>query len=431
MADEELLDKVHSLSDLELAALLCLVSRENCLISTTTEALDDLVAELQLISSRTFGLKSVIVECGPHTTLEDFATGLLLPSQPSSPATARTGLQPGSGSGSPYARSDSYFLAHAGGASPVLRPGGTVAGLLTPPAVASGSSALQRPTLLAPSVSSGYNRNINHSSANSSNNGSGSGRLHPVPGPGAIANVVIARGLDRAPRAVQIQALELLRTRRIFTRTTVQAAPKPFLLVAALEAQSGGRAHVTPHLNDHFYIAHWHDPEDGFVNLEEQQQKEAEIGAGLGGRAGSSTDGAGYGTQQVEEPLLSDADIGSLARASQEVQMDIDVLRYLMNIASFLRVHRAVASGVTPTSTKHFERLAKCMAALHRLDYVTPSLVAMAAKKIYLHRIRIVEPSKERSMQWGSELSAIETMLEETGPEEVMEDVLSVVTPPL
>ena len=239
--------------------------------------------------------------------------------------------------------------------------------------------------------------------------------------------MVIARGLDRAPRVVQIQALELLRTRRIFTRTAVQAAPKPFLLVAALEARSGGRAHVTPHLNDHFYIAHWHDPEDGFVNLEEeeqqQQQKEAEAaGAGLGGRDG---------TQKTEEPLLSEADIGSLARASQEVQIDIDVLRYLMNIASFLRVHRAVAGGVTPTSTRHFERLAKCMAALHRLDYVTPSLVAMAAKKIYLHRIRIVEPSKERSMQWGSELAAIEAMLEETGPEEVMDDVLSMVTPPL
>ncbi|KLU88432.1 hypothetical protein MAPG_07418 [Magnaporthiopsis poae ATCC 64411] len=277
MADEELLDRVHSLSDLELAALLCLVSRENCLISTPPEALDDLVAELQLISSRTFGLKSVIIECGPHTTLEDFATGLLLPSQSSSSATARTGIPPGSGSGSPYART------------------------------------------------------------------------------------------------------------------------------------------------------HWHDPEDGFVNLEEeeqqQQQKEAEAaGAGLGGRDG---------TQKTEEPLLSEADIGSLARASQEVQIDIDVLRYLMNIASFLRVHRAVAGGVTPTSTRHFERLAKCMAALHRLDYVTPSLVAMAAKKIYLHRIRIVEPSKERSMQWGSELAAIEAMLEETGPEEVMDDVLSMVTPPL
>lgn len=26
---------------------------------------------------------------------------------------------------------------------------------------------------------------------------------------------------------------------------------------------------MTDHLNDFFYIAYWHDPEDGFVNLDE------------------------------------------------------------------------------------------------------------------------------------------------------------------
>ncbi len=69
---------------------------------------------------------------------------------------------------------------------------------------------------------------------------------------------------------MQIQALELLRTKRIFTRTSVQAAPKQFLFVAVLGAESGGEARVTPHLNDFFHIAHWHDPDDGFAYLEEE-----------------------------------------------------------------------------------------------------------------------------------------------------------------
>lgn len=51
MADEDgLLDKVHGLSDLELAALLCLVNREHCIVSTPPAALDELVEELQLVS---------------------------------------------------------------------------------------------------------------------------------------------------------------------------------------------------------------------------------------------------------------------------------------------------------------------------------------------------------------------------------------------
>lgn len=51
MADENVLKKVHNLSDVELAALLSLISREHCLISTPPDALDDLIEELLLVCS--------------------------------------------------------------------------------------------------------------------------------------------------------------------------------------------------------------------------------------------------------------------------------------------------------------------------------------------------------------------------------------------
>ena len=47
--DNNLLEKVHDLSDLELAVLLCLISREHCLISTPAGAISELVTELQLV----------------------------------------------------------------------------------------------------------------------------------------------------------------------------------------------------------------------------------------------------------------------------------------------------------------------------------------------------------------------------------------------
>ena len=49
MADEDLLNTAQSLSDLELAFLLCLMSREHCIISSVPSALDDLAQELQLV----------------------------------------------------------------------------------------------------------------------------------------------------------------------------------------------------------------------------------------------------------------------------------------------------------------------------------------------------------------------------------------------
>lgn len=61
MADESLIEKVHDLSDLELAILLCLISREHCLISTPRDALDDLIEELQLVRP---------LPCSPRTSLE-------------------------------------------------------------------------------------------------------------------------------------------------------------------------------------------------------------------------------------------------------------------------------------------------------------------------------------------------------------------------
>jgi hypothetical protein len=71
------------------------------------------------------------------------------------------------------------------------------------------------------------------------------------------------------------------------------------------------------------------------------------------------------------------------------------------------------------------------LAPLHGLDYVTPSIVALAAKKIYPHRIQIAPPEKERSMQYGSDLNAVQELLDGITPERVIEAVLNSVECPL
>ncbi|EGX89499.1 hypothetical protein CCM_07751 [Cordyceps militaris CM01] len=362
MADNGLIDKVHDLSDLELAVLLCLISREHCLISTPDSAMDDLVLELQLIATKTFGLEWAVIDCSPSTTLEDFASSLLSTSPPLPPS------DPTINAGGP-----SYFSQHGS-----LRPlGGT-----TP------SSSPQ------------------------------------------IANFVLARHLDRAPHAVQIQALELLRTRRLFTRTTVQVAPKQFVFVPVLAAATGGQARVTPHLNDFLAMAHWHDPGHGFVNTEEQGAQD------LDHDDDAASTGSIVKTVRAERhptapALISKDDIICLRERGQRVQVDIDVVRYQMNVVSFLRMHRAVDHGITPAATKHFGQLMRNLAPLHRLDFVTPALVGLAARKVYLHRIRITDPRKERSMQWGSRLEAVEALLHDVGPEEVLDEVMTMVTAPV
>ncbi|KAK4137896.1 hypothetical protein BT67DRAFT_415769 [Trichocladium antarcticum] len=422
---EQLLDKIHTLSDLELAALLCLVAREHCLISTEPDSVDELAEELRLVSSKTFNLSSAIVSCHTHTTLDEFATGLLVSRPvhaPPSPGNTR--------SVSPYRPRHEQHLSPTGPASTSgsYFPISSSPRLGGPPSVGTGGSSLQA-------------------------------SQQP-----RIANVILAKDLDRAPRAVQIQALELLRTRRIFTRTSVQAAPKQFLFIALVGAASGGQARVTPHLNDFFYLGHWHNPEeDGFPYLDEE----------LGRRGGdgevsdddfSTTSSASVvkrhstlGTWPTlaaaaennhwpshhppsepeppppPAPLLTETDISHLALRTAQTHLSVPTTRYQHNLVAFLRTHRAVVpASITPAATAHLTRLSKSLASLHGLDFATPSLVALAARKVYLHRIELVAgPEAERSMQWGSDRQAVEGLLAGVGgPEGVVEEVLGLVGVP-
>lgn len=155
------------------------------------------------MASKVFGLSSAVVDCTEHTSLDDFAHAIL--SVEGSPTRSNSPVR---------TRQDSYFL-HT-------------------PAF---------PSITRSPVSETFTDNK------------------------AMANVIIAKNLDEAPRQVQIQALELMRTKRIFTRTSVQNAPKRFLFVALLAGGEGPR--LSKHLNDYMFISHFHDPEDGFPNLED------------------------------------------------------------------------------------------------------------------------------------------------------------------
>jgi len=75
--------------------------------------------------------------------------------------------------------------------------------------------------------------------------------------------------------------------------------------------------------------------------------------------------------------------------------------------------------------------ICSALAPVHGLDYISPSLVALAARKIYQHRIVIIAPQDERSMQWGSSLDAVKAVLDGVSVEDVVEEVLQSVDEPL
>lgn len=58
-------------------------------------------------------------------------------------------------------------------------------------------------------------------------------------------------------------------------------------------------------------------------------------------------------------------------------------------------------------------------------------MVALAARKIYPHRIAITLPENERSLQWGSSLEAVKAVLDGVTADDVVEEVLQSVEVPL
>jgi MoxR-like ATPase len=124
-------------------------------------------------------------------------------------------------------------------------------------------------------------------------------------------------------------------------------------------------------------------------------------------------------------------DVETLKHLETGVRLSPEIRGYIHNVVVFARMHRAVGSGVTALATRNFNKLARALAPFHGLSYVSPSLVALAARKVYTHRITITAPENERSMQWGSSLEAVKEMLDGVTPEDVIEEVLQAVEVPL
>ncbi|KAI9709548.1 MAG: hypothetical protein M1820_003308 [Bogoriella megaspora] len=351
MESTSLTDKVQELDELELAALVCLIANQHCIVDAdTSAALHDVEQKLQSAASDTFELSCAVVDCNEKLTVEDFSNAILTDSRDEDES-----IHP-SGPDEP-----SYFS--------------------------------REPGRIRSSRTSRFNTRPGASLLDSRR----------------VADIVIAKNLNVAHHHVQIQALELIRGKRIFTRTAVHAAPKRFLFIALICSNEGGP--LLDHLNDQFCLSHPYSTADHANDVSTPY-----------------TPGGLKGTNAVQ---IQTQDVDYLQTLASEVRITAEVRGYLHNILTFLRAHRAVAGGISATATRHLNVLVRALAPLHALTFVPPSLVALAVRKVYSHRLLLVAPEDERSLQWGSDVEAVKELLEGLTVEDVIEDVLKTVEVPL
>lgn len=365
----DLLERVQSLTDLEHAVLVTLMAGEHCIIESEANALSSVEAELKLIASNVLGLSYAALQCSQSMTLEDLSNGILIETGETKVTTDFLGQGP-------------YDITKSSSREDSSSPLGT-----------------RNQDLSIKSTGVGEDQHL--------------------------ANVIVLRDLDLASSRIQIQVLELIRTRRAFSHKAVHAAPKQFIVIVLKSSMS---LQLHKFLNDHLFLSHYHDPDDGYANLEEGSDWIEDDRASTNSVVHRTVRAAEFRLAGV---LFGDVDLLKLVELRKKVSISAEVEEYMHNVVTFLRLHRAVSGGVTPRATKALGLLVKCLASLHGLGFVAPSFVALAARKIYYHRLEMVSAQNERSMQYGSDLGAVAALLQAFVPESVVEEVLDRVDAPL
>lgn len=340
---DSLRHRVQQLGNLDLALLLSCVAEEHCIFTTEHHNTSALAEELLHTCVTTFNVRAAAVQCARDTTIDDFNDAILIDVNDDT----------------------SSFPVHTG-ASERYR--------------------------------SDQDRAVNQSKEPGRFGGIGDSLERRQ-----IADVVVVNHLDQAPEVVQVQALELIRSKRIFTRSSMQVAPKGLLVVAIL---SDPNARLIHHLQDLFCMSHFH-PE------------------------GEKTHHFDGNTTQPEAPRFSKADIEMLRGEMNDIEIIAEIAQYMHNIEVFLRNSRFVKSGVTGAATRQLRRISRALAPLHDLDFIPPSLVALAARKVYAHRLVLATSANEKSLLWGSDPEAVEEMLRGVTVQDVIEEVLVNVEAPL
>ncbi|KAJ5279624.1 hypothetical protein N7478_004996 [Penicillium angulare] len=293
-------DVARQLSDLEVALFLCLAAREHCLIETTGDAIHDLAKELALICSGTFNLSYSIVDCGFATSIEEIHNEILTTDA------RKAQTHP------PYSR------------------------------VKTGSSS---------NVSSYVTGHQERSKS-------------PIPSRQAdepnVVNIIIAKNLNLSNEDIQVQAIQLMRTRKLATEVGLLHAPEDFMFVPlVIQDYYGQNLSLNVHLRDQLFISHFHEAANGYVYLEENDWlSDGQISAS------SVIHTPKY--RQKKAAKVGQMTMDHLREAVISVTTSAEVVRYIQDIVVFLRLSRAVAGGVSARANNQFGNFAKYDTLDHR-----------------------------------------------------------------
>jgi MoxR-like ATPase len=186
-----------------------------------------------------------------------------------------------------------------------------------------------------------------------------------------FTNVLLADEINRAPPKTQAALLEAMQERQTTLEGETHPLPRPFIVFATQNPIEYEGTYPLPEAQvDRFLMR----IEVGYPTRE--QEKEV-----LDRRRARKSDDVRI--EAVSDPPT----VLGLQAAIEDVHVDDDVERYIVEIATRTREHSQVEVGASPRGSLALMKLGRARAALKGRDYVVPDDIKEIAVEALAHRI--------------------------------------------
>ena len=195
-----------------------------------------------------------------------------------------------------------------------------------------------------------------------------------------FTNIVLADEINRASPKTQSALLEAMQEYQVTLEGESLALPKPFIVIATQNPIEYEGTFPLPEAQlDRFMIK----LSIGYPRPEEEEEI-------LKRRAERKQDNVALQAVITPDVFLA------MRAAVEEVYIDPDVRRYMVDLAASTRRHQQVVVGASPRGSLALLKLARAWAAIQGRDFVVPDDVKIFARPTLAHRL-VLDPNL-----WGS-----------------------------
>jgi MoxR-like ATPase len=191
-----------------------------------------------------------------------------------------------------------------------------------------------------------------------------------------FAHILLADEINRASPKTQSALLEAMQEYQVTLEGETMALPEPFIVIATQNPIEYEGTFPLPEAQlDRFMLKlsiGYPSPEDEDEILKRRTERKKDVVS--------------------IQAIISPETFLAMRAAVEEVYVDPDVRRYMVDLAAKSRNHSQVAVGVSPRGSLALLKLTRAWAAIQNRNYVTPDDIKQFIQPALAHRI-ILDPS--------------------------------------